>query len=80
MLNSDLLLTHNCGIEVLLLMWDISSEDNLQERNGSVTTCICYQDSTDANTSQWNPVNTDTKGTGEGVSIIRVSILSGLSK
>ena len=29
---------------------------------------------------QWNPVNTDTKGTCHSVRIIRVSVLSGLSE
>ena len=29
---------------------------------------------------QWNPVDTDTKGTCHGVRVIRMSLLSGLSK
>ena len=32
------------------------------------------------NSVQWNPVNTDTKGTHQSVRIIRVSVLSGLSE
>ena len=32
------------------------------------------------NQLQWNPVNTDTKGTCQSVRIIRVSVLSGLSE
>ena len=43
---------------------------------GVVTSCFLYK----IVLIQWNPVNTDTKGTCHSVCIIRVSVLSGLSE